>query len=176
MFRNRVLQLIWKHINVPAKWESGRVWKDQQSCKPTCVLGSFSCKGEVGSSRMFSTFLLFRIWSSFFAFRSSMLTSALLRRSSWRCPHKQTLPPLSFSFVLQSLLFIDRTYVCIFPFVFELVESSSGVGASWHSRTVSGTTEPSKCRASPCWTDMRVKRSQPCFFPTPTSGVLNGSG
>lgn len=50
----------------------------------TCALKSFSWRGEVGSSTRLWTFRLFSIWSSFFAFRSSTLNSALLRLSSCR--------------------------------------------------------------------------------------------
>jgi len=59
-------------------WDGKESWERSA----TCALGS--CRGEVGSSRRVWTFLLFRIWSSFFAFRNSTLTSALLRLSSWK--------------------------------------------------------------------------------------------
>lgn len=42
-----------------------------------------SWSGEVASSGSADTFLRLKIWSSFFAFRSSMLVSTRLRRSSW---------------------------------------------------------------------------------------------
>lgn len=42
-----------------------------------------SWSGEVASSGSADTFLRLKIWSSFFAFRSSTLVSTRLRRSSW---------------------------------------------------------------------------------------------
>lgn len=50
---------------------------------PTWQFWLFSWRGEVASSGRMLTFLLFKIWSSFFALRSSTLTSILRRLSSY---------------------------------------------------------------------------------------------
>lgn len=88
----------------------------------TWALKSCTWRGEEGSSTRDCTFLLFKIWSSFLAFRSSTLTSALLRRNSLKIGERQktevhnTCPTTAIG-----------TYVDVLALILELVEPISAV-------------------------------------------------
>lgn len=131
-----------KKINLKTYKRYYNIWKgSQKSAQPTWQFWLFSWSGEVASSGKVLTFLLLKIWSSFFALRSSKLVSTLLRLIS--CSKQKTevvssshhIQPkfklfnkfntnIIYIYIYSYILFIS-TYSCILPLVFELVQTKT---------------------------------------------------